>query len=893
VPEYNPLKRFAKKALRNGFDFIMKVQNTPRERHHFYAIGNSHLDAAWKWRVLQTMSKAKFTFKNALKNMANYEEYTFSQSTPQFYEWMKDRHPRIFRAIQDQVRGRHWEIVGGMWVEPDGNLPDGESLVRQRLYGQRFYLNHFGRISEIEWLPDTFGYAWTLPQILAKSGAKYFWTTKLLWNDTTKFPFSTFLWRGPDGSEVLTYISPLSGLSLLHMHNFKKTNRLVNFHRDLVADYATRPGDIRAKLSRDTIPEIGVFYGVGDGGGGPTELEIEAVRALHEAGYVQMSRSIEFFRKLDAYRDRLPVWNDELYLEFHRGCYTTQGATKNANRRAELALRNVEIVHSMNSLFGKPYPGEQIREHWKTALFNQFHDILPGSSIPEVYEDALEEYESMFSSVYDLIKSGMGSISRRIRTENPKLPDTTPLIVYNTASWRRTTTAFLRLKETERKVCVYREDGTEVPSQVINMDGHPTLAFLAEEIPDLGYRTYFMGREAPATKGYDPMVRELEDGGFELENEFITAVIDGQTGAVTSLVLKETGRELLAEPSHVFRLYREDNRLYPAWNIDKNYQKKEVRLSPPSEAPRIEASGPMGATIEYTQPLGNGSSALVQVSILRKRPVLMFTVKLDWHEKDRLLKAEFNTNITAEKVISDIPYGAIERPVNPYYPAEKARWEMPCQKWIDLSDGDCGLALINQNKYGFSASGGTYALTLLRSPKHPGPVRGAWGLRPDDQRPQYTDQGEHLIRYALFPHRGDWRDAAMWQIGHEFCDPLLVVRTDHHKGFLPREATTLSCRSSSTYVGAIKRPEDNPDKADTKYHQVVVRLVEAAGRPDSVTLSFSTRMTITDAKETDLLEFTTGAVSDTDVEKGKVILKMNPFEIKTVKITLKNAERGN
>lgn len=883
----SPFRKILEKTVNNTFDLLMKVQDAPKERFKFYAIGNSHLDAAWRWRVVQTQSKAKHTFKNALRHIALYEAFTFSQSQPAFYEWMKDRHPVIFRAIQDQVKSKHWELVGGMWVEPDLNMPDGESLVRQRLYGQRFYLDHFGRISEVEWMPDTFGFAWSLPQIMAKSGAKYFWTSKLLWNDTTKFPFSTFKWKGPDGSEVLTNISPIQALSLANMRNFKKYNRLVNFGETLEADYNSRPGDIRARMSPDVIPEIGVFYGLGDGGGGPNEIEIEVGRILRERGVLEVSLAKDFFDRLAKYDKRLPVWNDELYLEYHRGCLTTQAWVKNANRRAEIALRNAEIIHSMNSLFSKPYPGETLRTNWKTLLFNQFHDILPGSSIPEVYEDARDEFDSLFASTYRLIQDGIKSIGRFINTENEKLAGATPLIVYNTTSWQRSTTAFLRLDDAEKDVAVCDATGRAVPSQEMSLNGARALAFSSSDVPDLGYRTYYMKNNSADEFDFfelPDMAEKLDDGSIKLENDHISAVVDAATGCVTSLVDKRTGFETLDGPANRLRLYRDESPVYPAWNIDKNYRKKEIELGLPDGPPRIFANGPVAAVVEVELPL-NESSARSRITIFRDRPLLMFELKIDWREKRCILKTEFNTAVTTETVASDAPYAAIERPTHPRYPAQKARWEMPCQKWIDLSDGRNGLALVNQDKYGFSVADKSVALTLLRAPTYPKPILDAWGLRPKDERPKYTDQGEHRIRYALYPHAGDWREACVWQLAHEFNDTLLVVRSDHHRGILPREATALSCRSRSTCVGAIKRPEDNPDTADTKYHQIVVRLVESAGRPDTATLKFGTQMTITDVKETDLLEFSVNPVRG-DTRDGEVDINMAPHEIKTIKVTL-------
>jgi len=814
--------------------------------------------------------------------MSLYDGFTFSQSCPQYYEWMKNRNPAIFRAIQDNVRNKHWELVGGMWVEPDLNLPDGESLVRQRLYGQRFYLNHFGRISEIAWLPDTFGFAWSIPQILYKSGARYFYTSKPVWNDTTRFPFSTFLWQGPDGTQLLTHVCDLMGKNLLNIRSFARTNRLVNFRQSLEANYNTRPGEIASKLS-DILPEAGIFYGWGDGGNGPKTFEVESAVRLQNKGYLEIATAQKFFEKLEPFRERLPVWNDEIYLEFHRGCYTTQAWIKKANREAEIAARNAEIISSMNALFRDPYPGEVLRDNWKKLLFNQFHDILPGSSIPEVYDDARIEYDELFSTLHRLMRDGIQSIGRRINTQSEQFADATPIINYNTLSWRRTQTAFLRL-DSDREKEVIDAAGNVTPSQVITLNGHPTLAFTACDLPELGYRTYYLRDKTRADgEAPTPMAVLEQDGSITLENEFLRASVDPETGCVVSMFDKMLEREMLAGPSNRLRLYHDANMAYPAWNIDRYYRRREIEIAPPADPPEIIENGGVVATVQVKTRLEN-SEIVQKIKIFRDRPLLVFTTHADWHEKNKLLKVDFDTAVKGERVASDIPYGAIERPTRPRLPAQKARWELPAQKWIDLSNGRYGLALLNQDKYGFSINSNLLSLTLLRAPKYPLPVPNAWGLPPMSDRPKHTDQGSHTIRYALHAHPGDWRDGEVWKRGMEFnCTPL-VVRTDHHDGILPRESTSLSCRSKTTYIGAIKRPEDNPDKPDSKYHQIVVRLIEATGRPDTVTLKFEPRMTIFDAKETDLLEFSQKQIPDQKI--GEVTLFMSPFEIKTVKITL-------
>ncbi len=361
-------------------------------------------------------------------------------------------------------------------------------------------------------------------------------------------------------------------------------------------------------------------------------------------------------------------------------------------------------------------------------------------------------------------------------------------------------------------------------------------------------------------------------------------MVDGETGWLVSLVDKTTGAETLAGPSNRLRLYRDDNIAYPAWNIEKRYRHREIEIRPPTAPPTIVDNGELGASVEIKRKIGEASEVSQLITLFPRRQMLIFTANVNWQEKKAILKVEFDTAIKTERVVSEIPYGAISRPTRPRLPAQKARWELSAHKWIDMSDGTTGLAILNQDKYGFSVFENKLAVTMLRAPKYPMPIVNAWGLPPAAERPVYTDQGEHLIRYAAYPHAGDWRDAKVWRMGAEFSNTLMVVRAEHHPGSLPREATALSCASNSTYIGALKRPEDSPDTPTAKYHQVVVRLVEAEGAEDRVTLKFGPRMTITDSKETDLLEFSQKPIPDQKI--GELSVPMKPFEIKTVKITL-------
>lgn len=887
---------FKARTLRALFEALMRIQGSEPGRVRFIAMGQSHLDAAWRWRVFQTRSKAKVTFRNALRNIGAFPEFTFSQSSPAYYQWMKDRQPRIFRAIQNAAKRGQWEITGGSWVEPDCNLADGESLVRQRLYGQRFYLEHFGRVAEIEWLPDTFGFCWTLPQIMAKSGAKYFWTTKLLWNDTNRFPFRTFLWRSPDGTEILTHVCPFFGFNPGDMFRGVGANRVLPEGASLTADYTMNPRDIVKKLEREPMADGMIAYGLGDGGGGPTELEIDIFRTLKQAGTVEFGTAADFYARLEDYRGRLPVWNDELYLEYHRGCYTTQSRVKRYNRRVESLLRNAEIIHSMNSLFGNPYPEEELREAWKTLCFHQFHDILPGSSIPEVYEDAYEEYERVERQGEELITGGLSGIARRINTGNPDLADCMPLVVYNTLSWRRNGLVRIEVVPT-RTFKIFDPTGAPVPGQNLELGNRHFVFFNAPDLPDLGYRTYYLKEELlpreplpPAPDAWNQpgepaTATRLDDGSVVLENEFLKVRVDAESGWITSIIDKINQRETLDGPANSLRLFRDNNTMYPAWNIEPSYKKQEIPIAARPESIEITDRGPVAATVTVRRAVHNSPVAM-QVRLFAGRPLVDVAAVIDWREKKAILKAYCHAAIKTGRVTCEIPYGAIERAAGDKNKFDRGRWEQSCQKWVSVSDGRYGLAILNEGKYGFDADGGTIGVTLLRGPRYPSAIVNAWGLgEPLNERPTHTDQGLHVIRWGVMPHAGDWRAARLWRAGLEFNNPPLAVRTSHHQGIKLHEGSSLRCEAATTYVSAVKRPEDNPGRHDARYHQLVVRLVEAAGAHDTVRLNFSGGdLVIDDVKEMDLLEFNTSHAGE--VKEGAIALEMKPFEIKTIKVTL-------
>ncbi len=843
-----------------------------------HSIGQSHIDAAWRWRLSQTHTKCIRTFRRALKHIDKFPEFYFTQSSPQFFEWVMEDDPELFQEIVAAEKAGRFEIVGGMWIEPDCNMPDGESFVRHRLYGQRFYLEHFGHMSDISWALDSFGYNWNMPQIMVKSGARYMWTSKLTWNDTTIFPFHLFYWQSPDGTKILTHICPISPLPIWfptgEIKKYKSTRYLLKPGSELVANYATDPSEIEAAISDEFMGEIGIFYGLGDGGHGPLRPEIKTQLAFEKQGYGKLATAHELFNEFDKYSDRIPTWNDEMYLEFHRGVQTTHAWIKRANRLGEQMMRSAEVLSTAAMLAGNQYPQGELTRTWKILLLNHFHDILPGSSVPEVYDDARVDHAQIQKTAARLLDDALSSIASAIDTRIPDR-DLIPLVVFNTLSWPRTDIARLDISgPPSGDFKVFDENENQVPAQKDCRDGKCQLCFLAEDIPPIGYRVFYMKKgEASLERG----VRAEEIAGeMVIENELLRVKIDKTTGWLSSLLDKSLEREMLAGKGNELMAFNDRPNYYSAWNIGRDYLEHQIPM-PYADKIEITDEGPLFARVKVKRTFQK-TEIVQEVTLYRESPLLHLDIWLDFHETDTLIKQGFDTSIKGHAVAADIPYAVIERPTHPGTEAEKARWEMPCQKWIDLSDREAGLALLNNGKYGFSLNhdGTGYRLSIIRGAHYPKAMPLAHDVRHHIITPTgITDQGEHRARTALYPHAGDWKDARLWQAGYEFNTPLEVIEAEPCIGTLPYSASLFSLDNNDVYIGSIKKAEDNDD--------VVIRLIEATGRKQKASVKVYKDLKIKDAFETDLLEFNPERLS---FNSDRVNIEIEPFEIKTIKLSL-------
>jgi alpha-mannosidase len=852
-----------------------------------FSVGQSHIDAAWRWRVAQSHIKVQKTFGPAVERMEKYPDYVFAASSPLYYEWVMQDNPELFEKIKQLEKEGRWEIVGGFWVEPDNNMPDGESFVRQRLFGQRFYKEHFGHVAEVSWILDSFGFNWNLPQIFQKSGAKYFWTHKLTLNDTNVFPMHYFWWEGPDGSRVLTFFAQHSPVPrIFPVHEFGRYHDtrylLAEGTPTFTANYSTDPELLRKKLVGEWLPVIGTFYGLSDGGHGPLDKEIQIQQALQDKGYTKLTSAKDLFSRLEDFSDRAPVWNDELYLEWHRGCLTTYGWVKRANRKAEQKMRTTEILSSVSMALGLEYPVYKLKAIWKLVLLNQFHDILPGTSIPEVFEDAAKDYEKIFQEVDEIQKGAVAHLADAIDTSHQD-PELKPVVVFNTLSWKRSGVTWTKM-DIDTPVHLMDPDGKVVPSnQKPCPDGKGfCVYFLASDIPELGYKLYFL---KPGKIGVDnPIVVDDNPGNIALKNELVKVTIDKKTGWLTSLKCEKSGKEFIKNHGNKLMAWKDNSPRFSAWNIDVDYLENPYAM-PDAKEVSVSVQNSLYTEIKIVRRY-NKSDITQFVRLYRDDPRVHLSTLFDFHETDTLIKQAFDTTIHSDVITAEIPYAYINRPTSPTTPLEAARWETSCQKWLDISDGEYGLALLNNGKYGYSAGpdGNGFRLSLIRGAHHPKATPGAldveWDHLPSIVRAmiptRITDQGEHFTQTALLPHAGDWKDARLWRAGYEFNTPLETIVTDQHSGKLPAADSFLEVDHPDVYVGAIKRAEDSGD--------LIIRLIEASGAKCEAQVLVGDWLKISGAEETDLLEWNPVPLR---VSGQSVSVSMGPHEIKTIKLIRK------
>ena len=850
-----------------GFDASLKQSRSKLEalkpwlqQFNIRIVGNSHIDMAWLWPWTETVEVVRNTFQSVLDLMREYPDFKFTMSSARTYEWMQEKYPDLFAQIEKRVKEGRWEIIGGMWVEPDLNMPDGESLVRQILVGKRYFQKNFGVDVKIGWNPDSFGYNYQLPQIYKKSGMDYFVTQKLLWaHEFTTFPYKLFWWQSPDGSRLLTYFP----------HDYAGGIDA----EPLATDLSIWMPSIYGKSIPDK-PEMMHLYGVGDHGGGPTRIMLDNAEQLVAPDSVYPKLEFSFAR--DFFSDmekklpdmQVPTWDGELYFAYHRGVFTTQAETKRRIRRAEETVLNAEKFASLASLYGRTYPQDGMELTWKNLLFDHFHDIMPGSGIAVNYLDAKRNLENVDRAAKEVTMGALREITAHVNTQGNGVP----VVIFNSLSWPRAevTEIEAQLPAPARGVEVLDATGKPAESQLLSLDAetHRARFLLLSQTPAFGYRTYFV-RSATAAP---PVHRMLKASPDTLENEFLRVKIDPQTGCMTSLFDKRSGTEALAPAEtdsggpknsicgNLLQTFVDKPKQWDAWNIDADFEKQHWDLDKADEVKLVE-SGPLRAIIQVKNHFQN-STFVRDIIVYAGVPRVDVKMQAEWHEKHILLKVAFPVSAHSDKAAFEIPFGSVERPTTRNTPAELAQFEVPAQRWADISDAKHGFSLLNDCKYGYDAKGNVVRLSLLRSPEWPDP---------------HADEGHHEFTYSLYPHDGSWKDALTMRRGYELNYKLISLPSAQHQGSLAAEHSFLQAKPDNIIVTAVKKAEDE--------NALVLRFYEWAGKDGEVTLELPPGAQ--SATETDLME---KAIGNLRLEDGRVTLRTKPYEIKTIKVQFASLE---
>ncbi len=797
--------------------------------------GNSHLDVVFLWTHAEFVRKLGRTHATTLRLMEQYPDYKFSQSQALMYQEMKDNYPTMFEEVKQRVQTGQWETIGAFWVEPDCNLISGESFVRQTLYGTRFFEKEFGITPKTCWMPDVFGNAWTMPQILKKSGLEYFVTHKMVtWNDTNKWNKHTFWWQGPDGSRVMGVVPPTHFIGTIEPDHM----------RDHWDNYSNK-GDIQESLYN---------YGWGDGGGGPDCEMLEYMKRYKDFPGLTPTKSNTIEGALGSMADRakhadLPIVNDELYLEEHRGVFTTKGRLKKLNRRSEFLYRNAELWSYFSPT---DYPAEALEAGWKDVLTNQFHDSLPGSHIPPVYLDLQDTYEGTFKIGNTAISNAFGGITAQIDTRFSGNANAQPVVIFNSQEWVRD--GVVKLEQAESELHITDAAGKEIPHQFITdyESGKTVLVFQPEAVPTFGYAVYYIhtgaGKETFET---------IAATDRSLENDQVKVELDAN-GEVTGIHDKTTGKSLFSgeQRGNVFKLYEDVPGKYDAWDIAPTYTKVEFGFSDCSVT--IDEQGPIRSSLIIRK--STGKSAIVQKMVLyRNSKRIDFETMVDWKDQKKLLKVRFFTPLVTRTATYDIPFGTIERSTYKNNSFDEAKFEVPGHMWMDMSQPDHGLSLLTDSKYGYEAFDGMMALTLLRGPMNPDPM---------------SDQEVHHFTYSLYPHANSWREAQTPLQALELNNPMHAVLEDAHEGALPQAHSFMQMKASGVFVEAVKQAEDGSE--------LILRLVERYGLSNTAELSFPQE--ISETHEVNLMEKDASAIAFTH---NHIDLNFKPFEIRTLKIEFK------
>lgn len=799
-------------------------------------VGHAHIDVAWLWTLGQTVRKSGRTFSTALRLMEEFPEYKFTQSQPQLYKYTEQHYPELFEQIKERVKEGRWELIGGAWVEPDCNAIGAESLARQFLLGRGYFHKHFGDVdTPVLWLPDTFGYSWALPQLIKQAGMKYFITHKMSWNQYNQMPNQLLWWQGLDGTRVLThFLTTPTGDEFLP---FSTTYNGLVSAREVI-------GTWRNFRQKETHNELITAYGYGDGGGGPNREMLENIQVMQNhpgSPRTRFGTVREVMERMEKeVADELPTWNGEFYLEYHRGTYTSQARNKRNNRKSEFLMHDAEFLAALATLTtGYAYPHEDIHQAWELICLNQFHDILPGSSIHEVYEDSTRDYATIFQLGEKVRDDALAALAQT-------LPAQTRVVAVNPTSFSGKRIGLLAGDATDGGLVDLRLNAALVTQAVSG----GTLV----EIPVFdAYSVIGLGETTAPVQQASTVSAALENQTFVLENPLLRVEIN-QAGDITRVYDKDAGRDVLAagETGNKLLAFEDRPMNYDAWDIDIFYEDRTEKIEGVESITVIE-NGPLRVGLEIKRKY-RSSQINQKVYLYHDSKRIDFDTWIDWHESHILIKAAFPVDVLNPMATFDVQWGNVQRPTHRNTSWEMARFETCAHKWADLSEGNYGVALLNDCKYGYDIHDNVMRLSLLKSATDPD---------------RYADQGEHLMTYSLLPHRGDWRTGVIRE-AYELNNPLILRRLQGGTGSASPHAL-VSVDQPNIVIETVKLAEDG--------NGLIVRMYEDHRSRGTVTLT--TGFNLAEAHHTNLLEVNEVAL---ETSGNQVRLNFRPYEIITVRL---------
>ncbi|WP_148410870.1 alpha-mannosidase [Murimonas intestini] len=844
-------REFAESIRRASEELRRQTEKLPASPVTVSCVGHTHIDVAWLWTLEITREKAARSFSTVFKLMERYPEYLFMSSQPQLYMYVRENQPELYKKIKKRAEEGRWEPEGAMFLEADCNLTSGESLVRQCLYGKMFFREEFGADSRILWLPDVFGYSAALPQIMEKCGIDSFMTTKISWNETNKIPFDTFWWEGIDGTKVLTHF--------VTTRDYEKNGKRVATNNEFNTSFSTNyngyiePSQIKGAWQRYQQKALNdnilVSYGYGDGGGGPTEQMLETGRRLGAGKYgcpkVKLEKAGDFFERLHRTADdsEFPVWSGELYLEYHRGTYTSMEKNKRSNRMGEFALLNSECWSELAmEKTGRLYPAEEISKGWEILMRNQFHDILPGSAVREVYEDSEREYRELAAITAEVENEALECLAKQILGEEGDI------LIFNSNG-----------VPSSELVEIPRDElpGQEIKGVLCGNEIYPvqytergTALFQAKDVPPKGWK-----RLSPVKDSSE----YTADDFYCTEEETVTPYYYlkwNDAGQISSFYDKKAGRELLqpGKCGNVLMTYEDKPHKFDNWNLFEYYREKQWPVEKLVSRKIIE-QGPVRMALELSWVYLDSSITEV-FYFYPGSPRIDIHAHIDWQEDQILLKALFPLDINTCEASYEIQYGNVKRATTANNSWEQAMFEVCFQKWMDISEYDYGVSFISDCKYGAGVRKNEVGLTLLKSGLYPNPE---------------ADRGRHDFVYSVFPHRGSWQEAGTVEQAYGLNNPPKFRIKKEYGGKLEGEYAKVQTGNPNIIAEVLKRSEDGQAE--------ILRLYECWNRRTRTQLAFGEEFqslylcNMLEEEECKLAE--KGCTAD---------IEFAPFEIKTLKI---------